>query len=154
MKKIKVFTLLIASISLSGCVTKPSASSMAEYGSPTIFLEKAIYNPYCWFFTSENEGQFEDTDWIIRDALKTIETFDKISKFTAKNEDFLAYHILESHSTAGPNYAEMTIYESGYIKIDVKNALTTHGYLYYACDPVKANAAIVFANQVIKSRQQ
>lgn len=149
-KLLKTIPALLLPVLMTGCFTKPD---MTKYKDISTFYGEAEV-AYCWYWTREHEGQHYDNEqeYIVLKEIEKIDSFQEIKKFKKPDINYLTYHILQSNSTAGPNFTEMTIYEDGKVLLTDKHALSDYGYLYFSCDVEQALHVIEFANNLIENR--
>ena len=109
-----------------------------EYGTPELFLEnvKGVPNLYLY----ENENQYPDTDFEILNLIKEAGPFESISQKNPTKDRYFTYEAYWQPATSGPNYCNMSIWEDGLIRIDHKNSLGPHGYVYFSMDEAKASS--------------
>ena len=83
-----------------------------------------------------------DCNLEVKNAILEAAPFNETNKTSSSEERYFTYHILRSHSTVGPNYCAMTIYDDGLMVIDYKSALGPHQYAYFVMDDDKATSII------------
>ncbi|MCR5348213.1 MAG: hypothetical protein K6E59_01215 [Bacilli bacterium] len=117
---------------LQGCF--PNASEAEKVKTPELFFQQTydvvqttVYSSSC----PENES-IQDEDWEIRDAILGLSPFEPIGSFDVPQGKHIRYRVLDSHSTAGPNYHEMLVFEEGKLRIEQKSALSSSSYFYYS----------------------
>ena len=136
--KHKHITLVLISMAfiLTSCLFD-DGSWKDEYGTPELFLEnvKGVPNLYLY----ENENQYPDTDFEILNLIKEAGPFEIISKRNPTKDRYFTYEAYWQPATSGPNYCTMSIWEDGFIRIDHKNSLGPHGYVYFSMDETKAS---------------
>ena len=144
---IYAISLLALASSLSSCAFFANDKWKEEYGTPELFLERVSDNN-CFIYTYDDRSDLpEDTNFEVRDALVESGPYAASSRTFSSSERFFTYENFFSHSTAGPNFCTMSVYDDGFVKIDYKSALGPHQFAYFDMDATKASAVIdlVFA---------
>lgn len=113
-------------------------SWLLEYGTPELFLENISDNPNVYLY--ENEKQYPDVDFEIKNLIKESGPFEKIAKRKPTIERYFTYEAYWQPATSGPNYCNMSIWDDGLIRIDHKRSLSNHSYVYFSMDAVKASS--------------
>lgn len=108
-----------------------------KWGTPELFLENVIEMANVYMY--ENEGDYFDNNFEIRDLIKESGPFESIDKKEPKVERYFTYQGYWQPATSGPNYCNMSIWDDGLIKIHHKSSLGPHGYLYFSMDALKAS---------------
>ena len=136
--KNKLLSLLFIPItlSLSSCIFD-DGSWKEEYGTPELFLERVT--EYSNLYLYENEVQYPDVDFEVRDLIKESGPFESISQRNPTTERYFTYEAYWQPATSGPNYCNMSIWDDGLVKIHHKNSLGSHGYVYFSMDADKAS---------------
>ena len=107
-----------------------------KYGTPELFLENIEGHAYVYMY--EKEGQYSDSDFVIRNLIKESGPFESIEKRNPTADRYFTYEGYWQPATSGPNYCNMSIWDDGLIRIDHKKSLGSHKYLYFSMDADKA----------------
>ena len=108
-----------------------------KWGTPELFLENVVGHAYVYMY--ESEGQYSDSDFVIRDLIKESGPFESIKKRKPTTDRYFTYEGYWQAATSGPNYCHMSIWDDGLIRIDHKYSLGSHSYLYFSMDAEKAS---------------
>ena len=136
-KKVLILPIISMLFSLSGCISFAD-DGWKKYNTPELFLSHSQVHDYVTVETTDVDGKVLDYDFKIRDLILGVDNYETISKKSTKSNRFISYKILISHSTAGPNYSNMYIYDDGCLQIDYKSALGRKRSFYYSFDSSKA----------------
>ena len=137
--KLLFIPLMIPALLMTGCL--PSTSFLKENDTPEKFLNSFDEN---WIFylssTEIPETRVRDYDCVVKNAILLVDDFERARGVNPQSFRSFEYYVLESNSTAGPNFKTMTIYDDGSLIIMCKSALGQPSYAYYTFDKVKAAA--------------
>lgn len=139
MKNRLLFIPLMAfSLTLTACpfTFGDNDSWKEKWGTPELFLENIVGHAYIYMY--EDEGQYSDSDFEIRDLIKQSAPFENIKKRKPSVERYFTYQGYWQAATSGPNYCNMSIWDDGLMRIDHKYSLSSHSYLYFNMDADKA----------------
>lgn len=161
MKRNSSFILAIASgLVLSGCIFNLDDGSK-EYQTPELFMSHVVTHHGITILSSEVEEDALDYELKVKDAILSAAPFESVTTFQPTTERHVSYKFLRSHSTAGPNYANMYIYSDGALRIDYKAALASEKSFYFTINPEKAanlndfvGKRIVEIKETLKSAKQ
>ena len=149
MKKLLALTFLLSSVlSLTGCIDDDDGR-WDEYNTPELFLSHAIVHHYITVESSDVEGEILDYDLYIKDAILDNHEFKKVSYFRPTGSSYIIYNMIFSYSIHGVNYANMSIYRDGSLRIECKTAFTGRRYFCYKFDSGEANTLIDTINSRI-----
>ena len=159
MKSKKAFfliPLLSLGLSLSGCIF--GESSWPDYDTPEEFLSHSQVHPYVTVTCSSIVGEVLDFDMVIKDAILSAAPFSQTDSFESYTDRYFTYEIFLSHSTAGPNFTRMFVYDDGHLLILCKSALGKPSYHYFLFDQDKADALVTFVEgrigEIIQNREE
>ena len=112
----------------------------SKYQTPELFLSQANeLNASLSSSEVEHSSMVYDVGLEVKEAILQCAEFIEAKSFQPSVTRRFVYRILESHSTAGPNYAEMTIAADGSLQIEAKSALSYPTYYFYTIDPEEAD---------------
>ncbi len=140
-KKLLIIPISSMIFSLSGCISFAD-DCWKEYNTPELFLSHSVVHDYVTIESTGIEGSVLDYEFKIKDLILAVENYETISKKSTKSKRYISYKILISHSTAGPNYSNMYIYDDGYLQIDHKSALGRKRSFYYSFDSSIAHTLV------------
>ncbi len=140
-KKLLIISISSMLFSLSGCISFAD-DRWKEYNTPELFLSHSVVHDYITVESTGIEDSVLDYEFKIKDLILAVENYETISKKSTKSKRYISYKILISHSTAGPNYSNMYIYDDGYLQIDHKSALGRKRSFYYSFDSSVAHTLV------------
>ncbi len=144
MKKLLFIPVLALTLSLTGC----EDDKAKDYSSPELFFSH-ISEPhrYITIHSTEVERSFIDYNLTVKDEILKTCTFTAASQTESKSNRYITYYHLHSHSTAGPNYSKLYIYDDGYTRIEYKAALSRLYTYHFTCPVEQAS----YINGFVKS---
>ena len=138
LSKILLSSLVLTSFTLSAC----ESSGWEEWNTPELFLSHSQVHHYVKVTSSEVEGEVLDYDFKIKNMILNVTSFESAKNVNKNTDKFIKYYILRSLSTAGPNYAQMFVYDTGGLQIDYKSALGKVKTFYYSFDSSVAKTLV------------
>ena len=138
MLRLLVIPFIALSLTLTACPFSFDDNDewKEKYGTPELFLENIEGHTYVYMY--EKEGQYSDSDFVIRNLIKESGPFESIEKRNPTADRYFTYEGYWQPATSGPNYCNMSIWDDGLIRIDHKKSLGSHRYLYFSMDADKA----------------
>ena len=143
MKKVLLIPVLFMTLPLSGCFE----ANFDEYKTPDLFLSHITeVHSYNRIHSSKVDcpNGYMDYDFTVKNEILKIDDFESVSSFKPSSDRYITYASLHSHSTAGPNYSDMYIYDNGQTIIECKKALSKVKRFYLTCSSDKAEALNTF----------
>lgn len=129
-----LLSLLFVAFASSGCFGS-SDEDWKEYRTPELFLDHSMVHAYVTVESTEIEGSIQDYGLEVKKTILDAAPFQEVGSISPAKKRHVSYNMLFSHSTAGPNYSNMHIYEDGYLQIDYKKALGPLRSFYFTFDP-------------------
>ena len=146
-------TALVATLSfaLSSCIW--SSDAWKDYCTPELFLSHSSVHSYVTVSSSAKEGEILDYELYIKSEILKAGPFESVNSFSSTSDRYIAYEMLLSLATSGPNYTNMYIYDNGNLKIDFKQSLGSLRSFYFTFDSKKASALVDTIDQRIEKIQ-
>lgn len=135
-RKRSPISLVAMMLALASCTFLDDGSWREEWGTPELFLANVVGHRYVYGY--EDQGQFQDEDFAIRDLIQESGPFESTSRSSATVSRYFTYEGYWQPATSGPNYCHMSIWDDGLVQIHHKKSLGPHCYVYYQMDAGKA----------------